>query len=363
MSTDTALRRTPLYDQHVAAGARLVDFAGWEMPVLFEGIIDEHRAVRTSAGVFDVSHMGQLAVRGASAHFDLQRLLSNDLSKLREDGQAQYTLLLNERGGVEDDLIAYRLGADEYLLVVNASNVAHDAQLVRDGLTAHTSVEDISESYAMLALQGPRALDVLAEHLADLRELPGFRFTRVQFEGGYVLAATTGYTGERGCELLVPPSLAPALWEMLASDDRVTMCGLGSRDTLRLEACYPLHGADIDADTSAVSAGLSWVCGWTADFVGREALRKEQERGSERLLVALAMTDPGIPRAGCTLVLDGEAVGEVTSGTMSPCLERGVALGYLRSDLAETGQELSVDVRGRLRSARVCEKPLYRSQH
>ena len=340
----------------------MVPFAGWAMPVQYEGVIAEHRAVRQSAGLFDVSHMGQVFVAGPTAALDLQRLLSNDIGKLVEDGQAQYTLLTNERGGIEDDLIVYRLEVDEFLLVVNASNVAHDLELLRRGVSESTGVEDHSDDWAMLALQGPLALDVLADHVVDVRQLAPFRFVRAEHAGGEVIIATTGYTGERGCELLVRAPQAPALWEVLAADDRVCPTGLGARDTLRLEVCYPLHGNDIDATTSAVSAGLGWVCGWSTDFVGRDALRAERERGATHKLVALQMLERGIPRAGCLLLLEGEQVGHVTSGTMSPTLGIGIALAYVRSDLTSTGTELEVDIRGKRFRARVEEKPLYHKE-
>ena len=355
-----SLQRTPLFEQHRAAGARLVPFAGWEMPVLYEGVIAEHNAVRMSAGLFDVSHMGQLWVSGPGSFDDLQRLLSNDLARLTADGMAQYTLLLTDHGGVHDDLIVYRVRADEWVLVVNASNIAHDLAVLSGGLSAESQLDDRSANYSMLALQGPQALGVLVDRCGiDVRQLEPFRFVVETVHGMDLTVATTGYTGERGCEILVSPDHAGALWDRLLEDDRVRPAGLGARDTLRLEVCYPLHGNDLSQETSAVAAGLSWVCGWDTEFVGRDALLAERERGPRRRLVAVRADGRGIPRAGCTVMLDAKAVGIVTSGTLSPTLGMGVALAYVDAAHANVGTHLQIDVRGRLVPVRVEQKPLY----
>ena len=343
------LLRTPLYERHLAAGGRIVPFAGWELPVQYEGVIAEHRAVRTDCGVFDVSHMAELEVEGPRAHELLQGLLSNDLDRV-EVGRAQYTLLTNEEGGILDDLIAYRLETHRYLLIVNASNARSDLAWLRDHELRGSDVRDRSEECALLAVQGPRALERLA-----LGVEPAFTFTRGAIDGVECLIARTGYTGETGVELLVDAEEAPALWDRVLARG-VAPCGLGARDTLRLEACYPLHGNDISPETDAISAGLGWACALDKDFVGAERLRRIKEQGPERRLVPFVMDEAGIPRAGMAIL---EPVGEVTSGSHSPMLERGIGLGYLPADRAAPGTPITVDVRGRGRGATVVRKPIY----
>jgi aminomethyltransferase len=342
------LLRTPLYERHVALDARLVPFAGWEMPVQYEGVIPEHRAVRTDAGAFDVSHMGEVLIEGARAREFLQGVLSNDVERL-EPGLAQYTLLTNERGGIVDDLIVYELAPERYLLVVNAANREPDLARLHDHELEGAEVRDVSDEYALIAVQGPRSLERLG-----LPEAPAFTFADGEVGGVPCVVNRTGYTGEVGVELLVEAADAARLWdEVLARG--VVPCGLGARDTLRLEVCYPLHGNDISPDTDAISAGLGWVCALDTDFTGAGELRRIKEAGPERRLVALVMEEPGIPRQGMAIVEGGE----VTSGSHSPMLERGIGLGYVRTELAQPDTELTIDVRGRQRRARVHKKPIY----
>jgi aminomethyltransferase len=345
------LRRTPLHERHVALGARLVPFAGWEMPVQYEGVIQEHRAVRTDAGVFDVSHMGELEVEGPRAHELLQGVLSNDLDRL-EPGQAQYTLLTNERGGIVDDLIAYRLEPGRYLLIVNASNREADFRWLKERELPGSDVRDISDDYALLAVQGPRSIERLG-----LDEAPAFTFSMEELDGVEVMVNRTGYTGEAGVELMVPAEDGPALWDAVLARG-VKPAGLGARDTLRLEVCYPLHGNDIGPDTDAISAGLGWVCALDKDFNGAEELRRIKAEGPARRLVAFVMDDVGIPRQG--MRIDGE--GEVTSGTHSPMLDKGIGMGYVPTGGSEPGTELTIDVRGRPRKAHVVKKPIYKRE-
>ena len=335
------LRRTPLYDRHVALGAKIVDFAGWEMPVQYTSVTDEHRAVRAGAGVFDVSHMGQLSLDGDGTHAYLQARLSNDLDRIG-DGQAQYTLLTNERGGITDDLIAYRRGDDSYLLIVNASNVEPDHR-------ALDATRDVSDDWALLAVQGPEALDRLGIEVAP------FTFREDDVLGVRCLVAGTGYTGERGCELGCAPDEAPRLWDAIV-ERGVTPCGLAARDTLRLEACYPLHGNDISPERTPIEAGLGWACSLDKDFTGVETLRRQKEEGPAQKLVALTMDDRGIPRQGMR-ILEG---GEVTSGTLSPTLGEAIGLAYVDAGLAEPGTEVTIDLRGRERRARIVPKPFYK---
>jgi aminomethyltransferase len=342
------LLRTPLYERHVALGARLVPFAGWEMPVQYEGVIPEHRAVRTDAGAFDVSHMGEVMVEGPGAREFLQGVLSNDVERL-EPGLAQYTLLTNERGGIVDDLIVYELEPERYLLIVNAANREPDVAWLRERETEGAEVRDVSDDYALIAVQGPRSLERLG-----LPEAPAFTFAEGEVGGIACVVNRTGYTGELGVELLVEAADAARLWdEVLARG--VVPCGLGARDTLRLEVCYPLHGNDISPETDAISAGLGWVCALDTGFTGADELRRIKEAGPERRLAAFLMEESGIPRQGMA-ILEG---GEVTSGSHSPMLDRGIGLGYVPAELAQPETELTIDVRGRHRRARVHKKPIY----
>jgi len=345
------LRRTPLYDRHVAAGAKLVPFAGWEMPVQYQGVIAEHKAVRTDAGVFDVSHMGELEVEGPTAVQLLQHVLSNDVSKL-SPGDAQYTLLTNEQGGIVDDLIVYRLEDCRYLLVVNASNRETDYEAIKERELRGSDVRDVSDEYALLAVQGPRAIDRLG-----LPHAKAFTWAMGELEGVEVMVNYTGYTGEEGVELACMADDAPELWDAILAGG-VTPCGLGARDTLRLEVCYPLHGNDIGPQWDAISSGLGWVCALGKDFVGADVLRDVKARGPERKLAAFRMTEQAIPRQGMSI----EGGGEVTSGSLSPMLEVGIGLGYVPAGASAPGTELTVDVRGRPRRGEVVPKPIYKRE-
>jgi aminomethyltransferase len=343
------LLRTPLHERHVAAGARMVPFAGWDMPVQYEGVIQEHRAVRTDAGVFDVSHMGEIEVEGPRAHDLLQSLLSNDLDRIGV-GAAQYTLLTNENGGIIDDLIVYRLDEFRYLLIVNAANREADYEWLKNREHRGSDVRDVSDEYALLAVQGPRAIERLG-----LPPAKSFTFEMADIDGIEVMVNRTGYTGEDGCELMAMADDAVALWDAVLARG-VVPCGLGARDTLRLEVCFPLHGNDITPDTDPNSAGLGWACALDTDFTGVGELRRVKEEGPVRKLVAFVMSERAIPRQGMPI----EGGGEVTSGTHSPMLDHGIGLGYVPAELAEPGTELTIDVRGRPRRAEVVKKPIYK---
>jgi len=342
------LQRTPLYDRHVALGARMVPFAGWEMPVQYEGVIQEHRAVRTDAGVFDVSHMGELEVEGPRAHELLQSLLSNDLDRI-EPGQAQYTLLTNERGGIIDDLIAYRLGEFRYLLVVNASNREADFSWIKEREISGSDVRDLSGECGLLAVQGPNAIEKLG-----LPPAPPFTFADAEIDGVEAMVNRTGYTGEDGCEIMCDAEDVGALWDAVIARG-VAPCGLGARDTLRLEVCYPLHGNDISPETDPISAGLGWACALGKEFTGVDVIRAVKEHGPERKLVPFVMEERAIPRQG--MAIDGG--GEVTSGSHSPMLDIGIGMGYVPSTMTEPGTDLTIDVRGKPRAARIVKKPIY----
>ena len=342
------LRRTPLFERHVALGARMVPFAGWEMPVQYEGVIPEHKAVRTDAGVFDVSHMGELEVEGPTARDLLQSVLSNDLDKLAP-GDAQYTLLTTDSGGIIDDLIVYRLDEHRYLLVVNASNREAAFESLKDRELRGSDVRDVSDDFALLAVQGPHALERLG-----LPHGKAFTFELAVVDGVEVMVNRTGYTGEEGVELACMQEDAVALWDAVIARG-VTPSGLGARDTLRLEVCYPLHGNDIGPQWDAISSGLGWACALDTDFTGAERLREIKERGPEQKLVPFVMTEKAIPRQGMPI----EGGGVVTSGSQSPMLGIGIGLGYVPAEQASRGTELVVDVRGRPRQAEVVKKPIY----
>jgi aminomethyltransferase len=348
----TALRRTPLHDRHVAAGARLVPFAGWEMPVQYESVKAEHLAVRSACGVFDVSHMGEIETRGPDAAKLLQRLVTNDVDKVPVGG-AQYALLCREDGGVLDDLFSYRLEDDRWLTVTNAANHARDLEWFR----AHAGGFDVEladrlDDYAMLAVQGPLAREIV-QAMSD-GPLPA-RFTAREQQIGpaRALVCGTGYTGEDGVELLVAPADAGPIWDQLMARG-VTPVGLGARDTLRLEVCYHLYGNDLMESRGPIEAGLGWAVKEDTGFIGADAVRAVRESGPAEKLVAFMMEE-GIPRQG-NVIAGG---GEVTSGTMSPSLGRGIGMGYVPADRAEPGTRLEVDVRGKVRAATVHRKPLY----
>lgn len=348
---EATLKRTPLYARHVDLGARMVPFAGWDMPVQYAGVIPEHRAVRGDCGAFDVSHMGQLHVDGPTALGFLQEMLSNDLSQVG-DGQAQYTLLTNEDGGIVDDLIAYRLAHGQFLFVVNAANRTPVYEWLKEREPRGTEVRDASEDYGLVAVQGPRTLERL-----ELRDAPAFTHEMGELDGIEVMICRTGYTGETGVELCCGEDDAASLWDAVLARGAVP-CGLGARDTLRLEVCYPLHGNDITPETDAISAGLGWACKLDKEFTGAPALRKIRDEGLRRKLVPFVMDEKAVPRQGMPI----EGGGEVTSGTHSPMLDRGIGMGYVPAERATADSELVIDVRGKPKRARIVRKPIYRKE-
>jgi aminomethyltransferase len=348
-----ALQHTPLYDRHVAAGARLVPFAGWEMPVQYAGIREEHTAVRERAGVFDVSHMGEIETTGPDAQAFLQRILSNDVSKIAGDG-AQYSVLCRDDGGVLDDLFSYRL-QDSFLTVTNASNHERDlAWFQQHAEGFDVALHDRLHDLAMLAVQGPEARGIVAA-LAD-GELPKrFRTATLTVAGEPgVLVCGTGYTGEDGVELIVPAGSAAAIWDAVVAGG-AQPAGLGARDTLRLEVCFHLYGNDLMEERGPIEAGLGWCCKEDTGFIGSDAVRAAREAGPAEKLAPFAMTGPGIARQG-NPVIGG---GEVTSGTMSPSLGYAIGMAYLPAEKAQPGTEIEIDVRGKTRTAEVRTKPLY----
>jgi len=348
---EATLKRTPLFERHVGLGARMVPFAGFEMPVQYEGVIPEHRAVRSDCGVFDVSHMGELHIDGPTTQAFLQAMLSNDIDRVG-DGEAQYTLLTNDQGGIVDDLIVYRLAHGQFVLVVNASNREAVYGWLKDREQRGTEVRDASDDYGLLAVQGPSALERLG-----LSDAPTFTHEMGEIDGIEVMICRTGYTGEKGVELCCAAEDAPELWDAVVARG-ATPCGLGARDTLRLEVCYPLHGNDITPDTDAISAGLGWACALATKFTGVEALRRIREDGPTQKLVPFVMEERAVPRQGMAI----EGGGEVTSGTHSPMLDQGIGMGYVPTEAAVPDNELVIDVRGKPRRARVVKKPIYRKE-
>jgi aminomethyltransferase len=330
----------------------MVPFAGWEMPVQYTGVIPEHLAVRADAGAFDVSHMGQLHVEGPTTAGFLQSMLSNDLDRI-SDGEAQYTLLTNERGGIVDDLIVYRMSHGHYLLVVNAGNREAAYAWLKEREARGTEVRDASDEYALVAVQGPRSLERLG-----LADAPAFTHAMGEIDGVEVMVCRTGYTGEKGVELMCAEDDAVSLWDAVIARGVVPV-GLGARDTLRLEVCYPLHGNDITQDTDAISAGLAWTCALETDFTGAAVLRRIKEEGPERRLVAFVMEEKAIPRPEMPI----EGGGVVTSGTQSPSLDVGIGMGYVPVAQSAPDTELVIDVRGKPKRGRVVKKPIYRKEH
>jgi aminomethyltransferase len=361
-----SLKRTPLFELHREAGAKFVDFGGWEMPVQYASIIEEHRAVRTSVGLFDVSHMGEIEITGPRALGVVQRLTTNDASKL-EVQQVQYSTLCYPHGGIVDDLTVYRLGPEHFLLCVNAANIDKDFAWIVEQAHGDADITNTSAQIAQLALQGRQAQATL-QPLCDIA-LDAVRYywsAKGRVKGIEALISRTGYTGEDGFEMYCHASEGPGLWRALmeaGAPYHITPVGLGARDTLRLEMGYALYGNDITAETTPLQAGLGWIVKLNkGDFVGREALAKERGAGIKRRLVGLEVLDRGVARAHYYISADGEVMGEVTSGTVSPSLSKSIGLGYVRTEYAKVGTPVQVDIRGKLAQARVVATPFYPSQ-
>lgn len=352
-------QRTPLHQKHMEAGARIVDFSGWDMPVQYHGIMDEHHAVRKAAGIFDISHMGEFFVRGAAAETWLDGLLTNRAADLRP-GQCQYTMLLNENGGVIDDLILYRIAPEEFLLVVNAAKIDEDREWLAGRLAGDVEFEDRSADYAAMAVQGPDAPRV---HEALFHGPLPERNSVVEkpMDGGRGFIAATGYTGEPGFECFVPAAAVAGIWDATLAAG-VTPCGLGARDTLRLEMAYPLNGSDLTPEHSPLEAGLGWCVKLDKPaFTGRDVLLRQKAEGVPSRLAAIMLAPKSPPaRAHYSVLADGAVVGETSSGALSPSLGRSIAMAYLPPEHAKPGTLLEVDIRGRKFAAEVVRKPFYR---
>jgi aminomethyltransferase len=357
------LKKTPLYERHVELGGKIVDFAGWALPVEFAGIKQEHQKVRTEAGLFDVSHMGEILVTGAGAQALLQRVTVSDISKLTE-GQITYTLMCYENGGVVDDLLVYKYSEEHFLLVVNASNTDRDFAWVKQHQTDDVNVENVSASYALLALQGPLAEAILQQLTeADLAALGLYRFyPDVMVAGRPALVSRTGYTGEHGFEIYLSPEDVTHVWDQILSTggEQVAPIGLGARDTLRFEAKLPLYGQEIAEDITPLEAGLGFFVKLNkGDFIGREALLKQKEAGLERKQVELVMVGRGIPRAHYPVAKDGQEIGHVTTGSFAPTLGKNLALALIAAEYAQPGQSVDVVIRGRQVEAQVTKGAFY----
>jgi aminomethyltransferase len=360
------MRKTPLNATHRASGAKMVPFGGWDMPVEYSGLISEHMAVRKAAGLFDVSHMGEFEVEGPGALAFLQRTTANNVAKL-VDGQAQYSAFPLANGAPLDDVIVYRRGADRYLLVVNAGNIEKDFRWLQEQGPQDVRLENKSDAYALLALQGPRAAEILrALTTFDLSGLKYYHFAEAEVDSYPVTVSRTGYTGEDGFEIFVSPQLVEAFWKRLLESGRekgLVPVGLGARDTLRLEARLCLHGQDMDETTSLVEAGLGWMVSLDeakGDFPGRAVLAEQKKNGPPRKLVGFEMTGRGIARHGYPVLIHDERVGEVTSGTYAPFLQKNIGLCYVPATRAAVGTELAIDIRERKVPARVVPTPFYK---
>ncbi len=363
----TELKRTPIFPLYAQSGSpRCIDFGGWELPVQFTGIQKEHEAVREQAGLFDVSHMGEVIISGKGSLAYLQQLLTNDASRL-QDGQAQYTLMCYPTGGVVDDLLVYRLGEEHYMLVINASNIDKDIDWMKQSLPAKVTLENISEQTALIALQGPQAVAILQAATQSDRyaELAGFSFIeKAEIFGVHALISRTGYTGEDGYELYVSATDAPLIWEKLLQAGEplgLIPCGLGARDTLRFEARLPLYGQELSADISPLEAGLGYFVKLDKEhFTGKEALVAQKEKGLSRKLVGVEMIDRGIPRPHYPVYQNGRQIGEVTTGTQSPTLKRNLGLALIEADSAALGTPIELEIRGKMLKAEVVKAPFYK---
>ena len=369
--TDTAaaaLRKTPLHARHLVSNARMVPYAGWEMPVEYSGITNEHLAVRSRAGVFDVSHMGEIEIAGKDALAAVQRISSNDASRLAI-GQAHYAALLTPSGTFVDDMLVYRMAPSHFMLVVNAANVAKDYAWISEQVkpAGDVAVVDSSSRYALIAIQGPAAREVLQPLTAvELSQIRYYWFSYGEVAAARVTISRTGYTGENGFEIFVPPNMADRVWQAVLDSGRqadVIPCGLGARDTLRLEAAMRLYGNDIDESTTVLEADLGWTIGWKkADFIGKDALLRQKESGVARKLVGFEMSERGIARHGYAVVRGGTQVGTVTSGTQTPFLKKAIGMAYVPVDMSTPDTEIEIDIRGRALKATVTPLPFYKRE-
>ena len=356
------LKRSPVYELYKNS-ARLIDFVGWELPVYFKGIKEEHLAVRNQVGLFDISHMGEIRIKGKDAYNFVQRVFCNDFSKIKS-GRAQYGAFLNPEGGIIDDVIGYFFSEQEIFFCVNSANTDKDYQWLLEQKT-QDRVEIINQSaeYAELALQGPKAQALFSLFLPEVEKVPRFGFIEAKILDENSIIARTGYTGEDGFEIFYPQSAVAKLWEVLldkGKDYGIEPCGLGARDTLRLEMGYPLHGHDISESTTPLEADLAWILGWNKNFIGKDKLVLQKNLGVEKKRIGLEMIDKGIAREGYSIELNGEEVGKITSGTKTPGIDKPIAMGYVKTEFAKPRQELIVKIRNEGKKARIVSMPFYK---
>lgn len=359
------MKNTALTSTHIALNAKMVPFAGYNMPVSYEGVNAEHETVRKSVGVFDVSHMGEFLVTGEKALELIQKISSNDAAKLT-DGKAQYSCMPNSDGGIVDDLIIYRFNEEKYLLVVNASNIEKDWNWICHHNTMDATLRDLSDEYSLLAIQGPKAAEAMQSLTdVDLSTIKFYTFEVAPFAGvENVIISATGYTGSGGFEIYVKNEDVQQVWDRVfeaGKDFGIKPIGLAARDTLRLEMGFCLYGNDIDDTTSPIEAGLGWITKFTKDFINSEALKKQKEEGVSRKLIGFELDERGIPRQGYDIVDDnGKVIGVVTSGTMSPSLDKGIGMGYVPKELATPGSKIKIQIRKKALPATVVKMPFYK---
>lgn len=355
------MKKTPLNQVHKDLGAKMIDFGGWEMPVQYTSILSEHESVRKACGLFDVSHMGEIYFKGPEALANLQKLMTNDVSRL-ELGQVLYTPMCYSDGGIVDDLLVYRLDDDEFLLVVNASNTDKDYEWIIENTSGDVEIKNLSSEYAQLALQGPKSKDILQELTGiNLDQMKYYWFERGEVAGAEVLLSRTGYTGELGYEIYLKPDDAVSVWNSLMEKGEkynLVPVGLGARDTLRLEKKFCLYGNDIDKNTHPLEAGLGWTVKFDkGDFIGRDVLLRHKEEGYDRKLIGFKLIERGIARHGYTIQSNGEDIGVVTSGSFSPTLKENIGLGYVKKEQARVGEEIEIIIRKKSVKARIVETP------
>jgi aminomethyltransferase len=361
------LNRTPLFEVYKENGGKCIDFGGWELPVQFSSIKEEHEAVRTKAGLFDVSHMGEVEVKGSGALDYLQKMMTNDISRIK-DGGAQYTAMCYENGGTVDDLLVYKIEDNHYLLVVNAANIEKDYQWLKEHVEENVELKNLSEEYAQLAIQGPLAEQILQKLAKDstLSDIGFFKFqNEVELNGVKALVSRTGYTGEDGFEIYCPAESASKLWRDIleaGEPEGILPCGLGSRDTLRFEANLALYGQELTAEITPIEAGIGFAVkvDKEADFYGKETLKKHKKEGAPRKLVGIEMLERGIPRHGYKVFNNDEEIGEVTTGTQSPTLKKNIGLALVKAEYSELDTELFVEIRGKKLKAKVVPTPFYK---
>lgn len=353
--------RTPLYDEHVALGGRMVDFAGWELPVMYSSIVEEHHAVRNAAGIFDVSHMGEIEITGEGATVLLEKLLPTRLSKL-QPGKSMYSCFCSEAGGIIDDLFVYMKGENEYFLVVNASTTEKDLAWIHQWNTFDAMVRDLSSAIAKIDLQGPKSKEILLSIIDDskISQLPRFCFIEIHYEGEPLMISQSGYTGEFGFELYLPNSKAPSLWKKIIEAGKpfgLLPCGLGARDTLRLEAAYSLYGHELDETTTPVEAGIGWVISSEKEYVGKTVIEKQKHEGALRETVCFECVEKGIVREHCEVLYNGREIGITTSGTFSPTLKKSIGMARVASGVLGIGDEIGIVVRGKALKSKVVKRP------